>query len=428
LDFPYLAEENYGWSVTGGGSDAALTITGLTRHISGLLRCDDILQDVWVRGEVSNFSRAGSGHLYFSLKDENACIGCVMWRSAAARLAFQPQSGMQLIAHGQIDVYQQRGQYQLVVDSLVPDGAGALHLALEQSRARLLAEGLLDPERKRPLPTFPQRIAVVTSLTGAAVRDICVILRSRPYPPDIVLIPALVQGDGAERSICAGLELANTHSGADLIIVGRGGGSLEDLWSFNSERVARAIAGSRLPVISAVGHETDFTLADMAADLRAPTPTAAAELAVASRDQQIAQFTHLEQRARAALAGRVERARLRLDGLQLRAPLAHPVWMIERRRQRLDDLQGRLFRARNLSVQRWQHRLALTVSKLQGVNPLATLARGYSVVTRLPDNAALTSIEQVLPGGRIRVHLTDGTVDAEVMDVRENRSAGEGSK
>lgn len=400
----------------------ALTITNLTRHVSSLLRSDDILQDVWVRGEVSNFSRAGSGHLYFSLKDEGACIGCVMWRSAATRLAFQPQSGMQLIAHGQIDVYQQRGQYQLVIDSLVPDGAGALHLALEQSRARLLAEGLLDSDRKRPLPSFPRRIAVITSLTGAAVRDICVILRSRPYPPDIVLIPALVQGEGAERSICAGLELANNHSGADLIIVGRGGGSVEDLWCFNSERVAREIAASPLPVISAVGHETDFTLADMVADLRAPTPTAAAEMAVASRDELITQFTFLEQRARHALASRVERARLRLDGLQLRAPLAHPVWMIERRQQRLDDLQGRLHRARNLSLQRWQHRLALTVGKLQGVNPLATLARGYSVVTQLPENTALNSVAQVRPGGRLRVHLTDGTVDAEVVEVREKKA------
>lgn len=418
MDFSFLADELYGGSVMGGGSGAALTISSLTRHVSALLRSDDILQDVWVRGEVSNFSRAGSGHLYFSLKDEGACVGCVMWRSAAARLGFQPQPGMQLIAHGQIDVYQQRGQYQLVIDSLIPDGAGALHLALEQSRARLLAEGLLDSERKRPLPVFPRRIAVVTSLTGAAVRDICVILRSRPYPPEIVLIPALVQGDGAERSICAGLELANAHSGADLIIVGRGGGSLEDLWCFNSERVARAIAASRLPVISAVGHETDFTLADMVADLRAPTPTAAAELAVEFRDQQIAQLAYLQQRARYALTARLERARLRLDGLQLRAPLAHPIWMIERRRQRLDDLQGRLLRARSICLQRWQHRLALTVGKLQGVNPLATLARGYAVVTRLPESDALMSVDQVQAGGRLRVHLSDGTVDAQVLEVR----------
>lgn len=418
MDFSNLADELYGGAVMGGGSGAALTISSLTRHVSALLRSDDILQDVWVRGEVSNFSRAGSGHLYFSLKDEGACVGCVMWRSAAARLGFQPQPGMQLIAHGQIDVYQQRGQYQLVIDSLIPDGAGALHLALEQSRARLLAEGLLDSERKRPIPIFPRRIAVVTSLTGAAVRDICVILRSRPYPPDIVLIPALVQGDGAERSICTGLELANAHSGADLIIVGRGGGSLEDLWCFNSERVARAIAASRLPVISAVGHETDFTLADMVADLRAPTPTAAAELAVEFRDQQIAQLAYLQQRAQYALTARLERARLRLDGLQLRAPLAHPIWMIERRRQRLDDLQGRLLRARTICLQRWQHRLALTVGKLQGVNPLATLARGYAVVTRLPESDALTSVEQVQAGGRLRVHLSDGTVDAQVLGVR----------
>ncbi|MCC2671309.1 MAG: Exodeoxyribonuclease large subunit [Armatimonadetes bacterium] len=405
-------------AVSGGGSAAALSITLLTRHLSAVLRCDDILQDVWVRGEISNFTRAGSGHLYFSLKDEGASAGCVMWRSAAARLGFSPTSGMEVIAHGQIDVYPQRGQYQLVIDALIPDGAGARQLALEQSRARLLRDGLLDPERKRPIPVFPERVAVVTSLHGAAVQDICVILRSRAHPPDIVLVPAQVQGDLAEASLLTALALANERSGADLIIVGRGGGSVEDLWCFNSERVARAIAASRLPVIAAIGHETDFTLADLAADHRAPTPTAAAELIAAQRDEQIARLIDGERRARAALATRVEYSRLRWDGVRRRAPLARPVELIERQRQRLDDLQARLDRAREVSLQRWQHRLALAAGKLQGLSPLSTLARGYTLATRLPEDTPLTSVGQVKAGDEVRMRLVDGSIDVRVESVR----------
>lgn len=420
MDLTQFISDPDDWTGTGGGSAAALSVTDLTRHLAALVRHDEILQDVWVRGELSNFTRAGSGHLYFSLKDDGACVSCVMWRSAAARLSFQPASGMQLVAHGQLDVYQQRGQYQLVVDGLVADGAGARHLALEQAKARLLAEGLLDPERKRPIPLFPSRVAVVTSLHGAAVRDICVTLRSREHPPDIVLVPALVQGEGAETSICAALELANERSGADVIILARGGGSLEDLWCFNSEQVARTIAGSRLPVISGVGHETDFTLADLAADHRSPTPTAAAELVAATRDELIERAAYYEHRALGLLLARLENAELRLDGLRRRSPLAQPLWTVERRRQHLDDLQARLLRARETCLQRWQHRLALAAGKLEGLSPLATLARGYALVTRLPEEEALTSTREMRPGDRIRVRLADGALDAQVTEIEGN--------
>lgn len=401
----------------GGGSEAALSVTDLTRHLTALVRHDEILQDVWVRGELSNFTRAGSGHLYFSLKDETACISCVMWRSAAARLAFRPASGMQLIAHGQLDVYQQRGQYQLVVDGLVADGAGARHLALEQAKARLMAEGLLDADRKRPLPRFPTRVAVVTSLHGAAVRDICVTLRSRPHPPDVILVPALVQGEGAEASLCSALRMANDRCDADVIILARGGGSLEDLWCFNSEDVARVIAGSRLPVISGVGHETDFSLADLVADCRAATPTAAAELVASSRDELIERAAHYAERTRALLTSRLENAELRLRGVQRRAPLAHPLWMVERKQQHLDDLQARMFRVRHSCLQQWQHRLALAAGKLEGLSPLATLARGYAIVTRLPEETALSSVSQVRLGEPIRVRVADGMLDAEVTQI-----------
>jgi len=411
-----LFQPNFQSSGKGGGSEAAFSVTDLTRHLAALVRHDEILQDVWVRGELSNFTRAGSGHLYFSLKDEGACISCVMWRSAAIRVPFQPASGMQLIAHGQLDVYLQRGQYQLVVDGLVADGAGARHLALEQAKARLLAEGLLDPARKRAIPRFPIRVAVVTSLHGAAVRDVCVTLRSRPQPLDVILVPALVQGEGAVASLCAAMRLAN-HCNADVIILARGGGSLEDLWCFNSEDLARAIAGSRLPVVSGVGHETDFSLADLVADHRAATPTAAAELVAAMRDDLIERADYLAQRARSLLAARLENAELRLSGVQRRAPLAHPLWMVERKQQHLDELQSRLLRARHSCLQQWQHRLALAAGKLEGLSPLATLARGYALVTRLPEEAPLSAVAQVVPGDPIRIRLADGALDAEVKHV-----------
>ncbi|HEU4752173.1 MAG TPA: exodeoxyribonuclease VII large subunit, partial [Armatimonadota bacterium] len=278
---------NQGFWAADYGSGPTLSVRDLTLHLATLVRCDDILHDIWVRGEVSNCSRSAAGHLFFSLKDEEACLAAVVWRTAAARLCFELKPGDQVLAHGHLEVYPPRGQYQLVVDELEPDGSGAQHLSLEQVKARLLAEGLLDEERKRPLPAFPQRVAVITSIHGAAVRDICVTLRNRPSPPEIVLVPATVQGEGAEESLCTALQRAERYSGADVLILARGGGSSEDLWSFNSERLGRLIAACTVPVISAVGHETDFTLADLVADLRAATPTAAAELVLARRDEMV---------------------------------------------------------------------------------------------------------------------------------------------
>jgi exodeoxyribonuclease VII large subunit len=403
----------------GGGTAAALSITHLTQYLAALVRQDDILQDVWVRGELSNLTRAASGHLYFSLKDDGACLSCVMFRTAACFLSFRLEPGMQVLARGAVGIYAPRGQYQLEVMELQPDGIGALHLALEQTRARLLAEGLFDTDRKRPLPAFPETVAVVTSPTGAAVRDICATLRRGPYTPRIVLVPALVQGEGAEGSLCDGLRLAEERSGADLVIVGRGGGSLEDLWAFNSERVARAIAASRLPVISAVGHETDFTLADMAADVRAATPTAAAEWVVSLREEMVHRLHGASVQVETLFRARVEGARLRLDGLSLRAPMARPLSVVDSRRQRLDDLNARLVRARDFAASRWRHRLALAAGKLSGVNPLATLARGYATVTRFPEETPLVSISQVTPGERVLVRLADGAFRAQVISLEQ---------
>ena len=408
-------------SPLGGGSAAALTVGQVTEHLGFVLREDEILQDVWVRGEIANCTRAASGHLYFALKDDQATLGCVMWRRSAQALPFRPETGLQVLAHGRTEVYAPRGQYQLIVDELQPDGLGALYLKLEQLRARLLQEGLFAPERKRPLPAFPRRVAVVTSLSGAAVQDICVTLAREASPVEVVLTPALVQGDAAPASLCAALRLAEREAGADLLIVGRGGGSLEDLWAFNDEAVIRTLAALSLPTISAVGHETDFTLADLAADYRAPTPTAAAELVLLLRAEQQERWRDAALRIESQFAGRVENARLRWEGLSRRTPLAYPQSLLDARRQRVDECVARLGRAREYCLLRWQQRLALAAGKLDGVSPLATLARGYAAVSRLPDHLPVVRAGQVHCGDVVRIRLVDGAVDAEVRDVWEEQ-------
>lgn len=400
----------------GGGSDAALSVSGLTRHLAALVREDVILQDVWIRGELLNVTRASSGHLYFSLKDAESTLPCVMFRSAAWRLRFRPEAGTQVLAHGAVEIYPQRGQYQLVVDVLRPSGQGAAFQALEAARSRLMEEGLLDPLRKRPLPPFPQRVAVVTSLAGAAVQDISVTLQRSPYPPDVVVVPAQVQGAEAVQSLLRALRLAGEHSGADLILLARGGGAAEDLWSFNAEEVARAICAAPVPVISAVGHETDTTLADLAADLRVPTPTAGAELILSLRHQVLHRMKAAAGRAGDLLRARVSYARARLEGLTHRAPLARPGWMVDSRRQVLDDLDRRLVSARRARLNAAQARLAVLAGKLDGLSPLGTLARGYAVVLR--QGQAVSRADQVQPGDPIRVRVSEGEFDAQVTRVR----------
>jgi exodeoxyribonuclease VII large subunit len=399
----------------GGAAFAALTVTQLTRHLQAVLEADEILADVWVRGELSNLSRPTSGHLYFALKDADTCLSCAMWRSRAARLAFRPEEGSQVLARGRIEVYERRGQYQLIVEELQPDGIGALYLALDQLKRKLEAEGLFDADRKRPLPLFPQRVGIVTSPSGAAVHDLCSILQRGPCPPAIVLVPAIVQGDEAAASLAAGIALANLLSRADVLIVGRGGGSAEDLWPFNSELVVRAIAASRIPVITAVGHETDCTLADFVADERCPTPTAAAELIVQLRQRQLEFLAAVPEALATGLARTVERERMRLEMLRSRRALAEPQLIVERRRQWLDDLGGRLGRAVERLMERQAHRLTLLGSQMDSLSPLAVLSRGFARVVRLPEEVPVRRLADVIPGGRVRVALLDGTFDAQVV-------------
>jgi exodeoxyribonuclease VII large subunit len=403
-----------------------LTVSQVTQHLSALIRHDDILQDVWVRGEVSNLTRAASGHIYFSLKDDGACLTCVMWRTAAARLRFRLEPGQQVLTRGSVDVYAPRGQYQLIVQEAQPDGAGAFHVALEQAKQRLAAEGLLDDSRKRSLPAFPTRVALVTSLTGAVVRDVCVILRAAPQPPSIVLVPAVVQGASAEASLCAALQRAGRESGADLIILARGGGSTEDLWAFNQETVARAVAAAPIPVISAVGHETDFTLVDFVSDLRAPTPTAAAEIVAGRRADVLRRLVTAERHVVTRLGAAARHARARLEALERRRPLAHPLAIVATRQQRVDELLGRVDRLCRRMLTPQEQRLALAAQRLESASPLALLARGYAVVTHPEDGTVVRSAAQARPGDLLGVRLRDGRLEARVESVEPDPENREG--
>ena len=316
------------------------SVKEITRYIRMKLESDGLLADVWLRGEISNFTHHTSGHMYFTLKDEASRIKCVMFAAHNRRLPFTPRDGTKVIARGSVTVYERDGNYQFYVTQMQPDGIGSLYLAFEQLKRKLEAEGLFDPARKRPLPRFPRTIGVVTSPTGAAIRDILTTLGRRYPQAKVALVPVLVQGEGAAPSIVRAIELLNRLGEADVMIVGRGGGSIEELWAFNEEIVARAIAASRIPVISAVGHETDFTIADFVADLRAPTPTAAAELAVPHVLELKETLEHLKRRMRGALAAAVESRRQRLERIRRSPVLLYPRRYLLAHAERLDRAAG----------------------------------------------------------------------------------------
>jgi exodeoxyribonuclease VII large subunit len=407
-------------------SQTALTVAQLTRHLVNLIAADVIAQDVWVRGEVSNVTHHTSGHVYFAMKDAEACLRCVMFRNEARLLSFRIEAGMQILAHGHIGLYEKRGDYQLIVDEAEPDGLGALYLAFEQLKARLDAEGLFAPDRKRPIPVFPRRVAVITSPTGAAIHDICSIIRRRCPATTIVVVPALVQGDGAPESLCQAIESANEGAGADVIILARGGGSIEDLWAFNAESVARAIIASRLPIVSAVGHETDFTICDFVADLRAPTPSAAAELIAPDFSEMQRRTALAEARLYQAMRARIETAREELAALLDRPPFRRPLERVQRSRQELDDLGDRLAAGMDRRRERASLRLAALAGRLQALSPLATLARGFAVVTRERDGAAVRRALDVATGEVIRVETGDGAFNARVeRNAQQERRRGD---
>ena len=390
------------------------TVSQLTGTIRRLIEGEPDLNDVWVEGEVSNFSRPTSGHCYFTLKDAGSQIGCVMWRNAVQVQAYLPASGDLVLAHGRVGVYEAGGRYQLYVDHFRPAGMGDLYRQFERLKARLEAEGLFAPERKRPLPPFPHCIGIVTSPTAAALRDMVNILRRRYPLAKVLLAPTQVQGDAAPPQIVAALEALNEQGNVDVIIVARGGGSLEELWAFNDERVARAIAGSRVPVICGVGHETDFSLADFAADVRAPTPSAAAELVAPDQAELRMLVAGLAETLAAALYRAISERRWRLAE-QTRA-LKHlsPAVQLAQARQRVDDLLARAQAGLRHSTALRRERLGGLLGRLAGVSPLGTLERGYAVVRQRATGAVVRSVAQVAPGDALGVRVADGEFEAEV--------------
>lgn len=396
--------------------DSIWTVADITRYIREMFEVDYQLQELWVEGEISNFSRARSGHLYFTLKDAEAQLKCVMWRGNAAALHFVPQPGDAVRARGQISVYESGGVYQLYADQLLPAGRGDLYQQFEALKERLEAQGLFDPARKKSLPPFPRQIGIVTSADAAALRDVLNVL-SRRYPlVEVLLAPTLVQGAEAPSQIVRALAELDGRDDVDLIILTRGGGSLEDLSAFNDERVALAVAGCRHPVISGVGHETDFTIADFVADLRAPTPSAAAELATPDMRELAAGLESWNRRLAEGLTGRLEVARWRLEaaGRALRA--LFPAQRLPNLAQRLDELQARAERAMTGSLQTRRQQLAGLERALAAVSPLATLARGYAIVRQADSNVVVREPAQVTAGDQLKIRVHGGQFAAEVTD------------
>ena len=391
------------------------TVTALNAYLRELLETDEVLQDLWVRGEISNFSQPRSGHLYFTLKDSESAMRCVMWKPSAMRLRFTPTDGMLVEAHGAMSIYPAQGQVQLYVDALRPAGEGALYQEFLRLRAQLEAEGLFDPSRKRPLPRLPKHIGVVTSATGAALHDILQTLNRRLPTLRVTVAPTSVQGVEAPAGIIAALKRLNSLPDLDLIILARGGGSIEDLWAFNDEGVARAIFASRYPVISGVGHETDFTIADFVADLRAPTPTGAAELATPITKEEL----------RAALQGAeaqlTELINRQLDDLKQALQLAQselrrssPRLRILNNIQRLDELQGRLERAIQQQLQRKQNNLTNASDRLASLNPQAVLKRGYAIITDQATGQIISHTRQAVPWQPVWLQVQDGSIPAQI--------------
>jgi exodeoxyribonuclease VII large subunit len=390
------------------------TVSTLTRYLRQLLESDTALQDVWVQGEISNFSRPASGHLYFTLKDSGAALKCVMWRKEAARMRLALQDGLAVEAHGNISLYEAGGQYQLYADTIRPLGEGALYQEYLRLKALLEAEGLFDAARKRRIPDSPRRIGIVTSPTGAALRDILNTLNRRLPLVKVILAPTPVQGLEAPQAIVSALQALNRAGVPDVIILARGGGSIEDLWAFNDERVVRAVIESSAPVITGVGHETDFTLADFAADLRAPTPTAAAELAtpvtVLDLKASLAEMGAMLVRWMAALFQQKHESAAWLDN---RLRQASPGRRLQTERQRLDDMTRRWNAAQMHRLEMVKEKFSGLENRLLALSPLAVLRRGYAVITK--NEKVVTSVAQIRPEDALRVRVQDGEFDARVM-------------
>ncbi|WNQ09390.1 exodeoxyribonuclease VII large subunit [Paenibacillus aurantius] len=447
--------------------EQVLSIKELNRLIKRKLEGDYTLQDVWVRGEISNFTHHSSGHMYFTLKDAESRLKSIMFASYNQRLPFLPKEGTRVLARGSISVYERDGQYQFYVNQMQPDGIGSLYLAFEQLKKKLEEEGLFSPERKKPIPKFPKAIGVVTSPSGAAVRDILITLRRRYPMVNIIIHPVLVQGKGAASSIAKAIEAMNRHGEADVLIVGRGGGSLEELWAFNEEIVARSIFASRIPILSAVGHETDFTIADFVADVRAATPTAAAELAVPHIMELQQQLYYHSQRLQRGLLKKLEQKRERLNRLNRSPVLQNPKRQLQQPAQRLDRMteqllyrmrhrlnastqktaklnqklsafnpkdqilyarrrvntaERQMLQAIQVAVRASKARLSSQLRQLDALSPLKVMQRGYSLVYDEKEKSLINSVSKVQPGDLIRVRMTDGRLTCHVWSMEDDNN------
>ena len=389
-----------------------LTVSQITQYIKSMFSSDVLVQSISVRGEISNLVERG-GHMYMTLKDEGAVIKAVIFRSSLARIKFRPENSMKVVAHGRINVYEQSGQYQLYIDMLEPEGIGALAQAYEQLKKKLEAEGLFDAKYKKKLPLIPRTVGVITSPAGAAVRDIINIMTRRFPLSKMLLYPSLVQGDGAAKQLVEALRYFNNTKSVDVIIIGRGGGSIEDLWAFNDENLAREIFASDIPVISAVGHESDFTICDFVADMRAPTPSAAAELAVPDSAELSARILTLGARLKTSLSGRVVRARKELDSLTSRRVMRSPNVILDDKNMRLANVSEKLDRAYSKIISDKKSQFLQKVSQLEALSPLSVLSRGYSVAFD-EKGTIVKSVSDVKSGEKITLRVSDGRINAEV--------------
>ncbi len=396
-----------------------LSITQINEYIRTLMDSDPRLNSVAVRGEISNYKMYPSGHHYFTLKDEAGALKCVMFKGNAMRLRFRPENGMKVIAAGKISVYPRDGAYQLYCASLTPDGVGDLHVAFEQLKKKLQAQGLFDPAHKKPIPKYPKTIGIVTSSAGAAVHDMLRILRARYPLVKVLLLPVRVQGAEAPGEIAAAIAYANRHRLAEVLIVGRGGGSIEDLWAFNDEKVAYAIYHSEIPVISAVGHEPDVTISDFVADLRAATPSNAAELVVPDRDALRQTLDGFAASMASVLQKQITAGKKHLQVLSSNAFLQSPTGYLNRRRENLEALKTRMIAAQNQNINRRRQRYVALAAKLDAMSPLKVLTRGYAM-TQNENRQLIRSVKQVSKGENLTVTLSDGVITAAVSEVKEN--------
>lgn len=411
-----------------GAFENILTVSSVNRYIKEIISKDMILSNLWIRGEVSNFKNHSSGHMYFTLKDECSVIKCVMFRTQNSSLKFLPENGMKVLIRGYVSLFERDGQYQLYAEEMINDGVGNLHIAFEQLKKRLAQEGLFEGSVKKRIPFMPRSIGVVTSSTGSVIRDIINVLDRRFYNACIKIFPVKVQGAGAAREISRAINRLNELECADVIIIARGGGSIEELWPFNEEIVARSIFESKIPVISAVGHDTDYTICDFVADVRAPTPSAAAEIVMPEKQMLVNRLIELDIRFRSAVLRNAKIKRKRLDELKNAAVFRQPYDRIYQEKMKLDILCKDLKKAFLVKEERSRSRLQFLIGKLEALSPLTILSRGYSIVKSADDKYIVKSVNDVTAGEQIKINLEDGNLECTVNSVKGRSDYGQGKE